>query len=103
MLNYNNTIKKVTGNDKIKKASTKIINEAVTATKTKSWKRFAFSLLYFLLTIGAVILSSIFPDNQAINRVYEYVSNTDNLAFITMITGGYITGQTLTDILFKKK
>ena len=98
-----NSFKNLTANDKVKNASTDLINETAQATKTKSWKRFTTSLVYFFLTIGVVILNSIFPNNQAIDGIYQFISNTENLALITMLTGGYITGQTLTDIFVKNK
>jgi hypothetical protein len=98
-----NSFKNLTANDKVKNASTDLINETAQATKTKSWKRFTTSLVYFFLTIGVVILNSLFPNSQAIDGIYQFISNTENLALITMLTGGYITGQTLTDIFVKNK
>jgi hypothetical protein len=89
-----NRIKEISDN-----STNSFVAEDGKAIKQKSWKRFTITLLYFLLTAGSLIFSVLYPEQKWITEIVNQTVKNDTMgALLALVTGGYITAQTITDI-----
>ena len=94
-----NRIKEISDNRQLQDSTNNFVAEAGKAIKQKSWKRFTITLLYFLLTAGSLIFSVLYPEQKWITEIVNQTVKNDTMgALLALVTGGYITAQTITDI-----
>jgi hypothetical protein len=93
-LSFFDRFKEIFGKKEVKDLVDKTINDSTTAIKEKSYKRFAVTVAYFLLTLIAVILDSMYANNATITAIIEVLKSPNTIGILS----GYIGVQTVTDI-----